>query len=357
MDAKLLGKLEKRQSDGVWRELSLKSGTIDFFSNDYLGIARDFQYESKRKAGSTGSRLLSGNSQEAITCEKQLAAYFGVDAALVFNSGYTANLGVFSSIPQRGDTILYDAFVHASIRDGIRLSFAKAIAFHHNDLLDLEAKLQKAEGTVYVAVESLYSMDGDKAPLVEMVKIIKKFKAYLIVDEAHACGVYGKEGRGLVDELGLNQDVFIRIATFGKAWGFHGAAVHSSENVKNYLINFARSFIYTTALPPQDYDAIHQICLRTDWENRKGELHENIRFFRSKCTFVSPSDEDSPIQILRFPKDRLKLVIHALEQKGIMTKAIFPPTVPEGNECIRLCLHAFNTHEEINVLCETLMQF
>lgn len=354
MDAKLLRKLAQREADNTLRSLTQKSGGIDLFSNDYLGIARDLDFSVTAKGGSTGSRLLSGNSIEANTCEDTLARFFQVESALVFNSGYAANVGVFSSLPQRGDTILYDESVHASIRDGIRLSFAKAISFAHNDVEDLQQKIKKAEGTVYIAVESLYSMDGDKGALNEIVAIASTYHAYLIVDEAHAVGVYGQNGRGLVDELGLESETFIRIVTFGKAWGFHGAAILASENVKKYLVNFARSFIYTTALPPSDYATLTHICKTSNWFERQQQLQDNIHYFRSKSTLNLVSASDSPIQILNFPKEKLLAIVSKLSSVAITTKAIFPPTVPEGKECIRLCLHSFNTQKEIDVLWEGL---
>jgi 8-amino-7-oxononanoate synthase len=154
-----------------------------------------------------------------LSVEQSLAVFFGFDSSLMFNSGYDANIGFFGAVPQRGDTIVYDELIHASVRDGVRLSLANGISFKHNNVKDLERKLISAKGTVYVVVESLYSMDGDLAPLKSIALITRQYSAYLIVDEAHACGVYGTNGKGLVAEAGIEKDVFAKLVTFGKAYG------------------------------------------------------------------------------------------------------------------------------------------
>ena len=202
--------------------------------------------------GSTGSRLITGNHGLHEELESELAEFFGTPEALLFNSGYDANLGLFSCVPQHGDVILFDEFCHASIRDGIKLSNSKSFSFKHNNLEDLQKKYNntsKHNGNTFLVAESIYSMDGDQAPLLELAEFCQKNKIYLIVDEAHATGVIGGSGRGLVNELGLGDSVFARIHTFGKAMGCHGAVILGSKELRNYLINFAKSFIYTTAMP------------------------------------------------------------------------------------------------------------
>jgi len=355
MDLKLLEKLEKRRKEGTIRSLSLSKLNIDFFSNDYLGFAQDgfSTNEELNSRGATGSRLLSGNSEEALSCESFLAKHFNVDSTLVFNSGYSANLSLLSTIPQRGDTILYDELVHASIRDGIRLSFAKAISFNHNDLGDLEAKLKLASGSVYVVVESLYSMNGDISPLNEIAKKCSSNNAFLIVDEAHSVGVFGNEGQGLVQELKLESIVFARVITFGKAYGFHGAAILGSKDLIDFLINFARPFIYTTGLPPNDYKVIESLANNKTIQIKQLALRSNIEFFRKglydKVRF--PSALKSPIQIIQTgSKEKTIELAEKMKEKGIYTKPIFSPTVPQGKECVRICLHSFNTKEEIDFL-------
>ena len=353
MDAKLIHKLIERAKEGTLRSLSCFEGMTDFFSNDYLGLAKHSVETTEGNSGSTGSRLISGTSNEALSCESFLAEYFGAEEALVFNSGYDANLGFFSSLPQKGDTIIYDQLIHASVRDGIRLSYAKVLSFAHNSLQDLEKKLRLADGTIYVAVESLYSMDGDLAPLKEIADLCAQYKAYLIVDEAHAAGVLGK---GLVDELGISDLVFARLVTFGKAYGAHGAVILGSTQLKDYMVNFARSFIYTTALPPSAYHLIQQRCA-VDLASLQDQLQQNIRLFRK---MISPerlySDERSPIQIIPIGDiTKTRVLAEKLQASGFAVKPIYSPTVPKGEERIRICLHAFNTEEEITHLVAKLL--
>ncbi len=351
MEPRFLEKLNERKNKGSLRSLSLFEGYTDFFSNDYLGIARNSTTASTHN-GSTGSRLISGNSPEAIEAEQFLAGFFESEAALVFNSGYDANLGFFSAVPQKGDTVLYDQLIHASVRDGIRLSHAKSYAFGHNDLEDLEKKLQRAEGTVFVAVESLYSMDGDIAPLEALTTICERYNALLVVDEAHAGGVFGKDGRGLMEALNLQHRCFARLITFGKAYGTHGAVICGSAVLREYLYNFARSFIYTTALPPAHYTMLQQVVETAMNENLRTQLQKNIAYFRKAAKDLPLiSDENSPIQIL--PYDSMEACLAAsarLQANKLAVKAILPPTVPENGQRLRICLHAFNTFEEIDHL-------
>ncbi len=346
-------RLAKRYEDGSIRSLSLLDQEVDFLSNDYLGLSKISTPVSTRKRvfGSTGSRLLSGNSKEAVDCELFLAEYFESEAALVFNSGYDANLGFFSSIPQKGDTIIYDALIHASVRDGIRLSYADSFSFKHNDIFDLELKIQRAKGTVFVAIESLYSMDGDCAPILEITRICNEKNALLIVDEAHACGVLGDHGKG----LSLHLAPFARLITFGKAYGSHGAAILSSCLIKNYLINFARSFIYTTALPNDSYVRIQSILNNLELAHLRDTLKVNIQFFRDQYSGYLLSDSRSPIQIISCPGVKKAIdLCKLIQKKGFAVKPILSPTVPSGSERIRICVHAFNTFDQIKGLVEVL---
>jgi 8-amino-7-oxononanoate synthase len=352
MKARFLAKLAERKEKGSLRSLSLFEGYADFCSNDYLGIARTTD-QAYVHAGSTGSRLISGHTKGAAAAEAFLAKFFRAEAALIFNSGYDANVGLFSSVPQKGDTVLYDELIHASVRDGIRLSHAKAWSFGHNDLNDLRKKLALAEGTVFVAVESLYSMDGDFAPLAEIAALCEEQRALLIVDEAHSGGIFGNQGRGLAEELQLHERCFARLVTFGKAYGTHGAAVLGSEDLCEYLCNFARSFIYTTALPEAQYAHIVRNVERAAAETASHErLRENIALFRSLVSARKMlSDPRSPIQI--FPVETLEqclLLTEELQKCQLAVKAILPPTVPENGQRLRICLHAHNTTGEIERL-------
>lgn len=355
-----------RKEQGAFRQLTINSGLIDFSSNDYLGFAVDSeiqrdiidcfsQYHTSH--GSTGSRLISGNTNFALKLESEIAQYHGAQAALIFNSGYDANIGLLSSIAERGDTIFYDNLSHASIRDGIRLSDARSYSFRHNDLNDLELKSKNAKGDVWVVVESLYSMDGDQAPLEELIEFCNKRGFYLIIDEAHALGVYGEKGEGLVNQPQLIDSVFARIVTFGKALGCHGAAILGSKELIDYLINFARSFIYSTALPITSLSAIKvgYDYLPKVVERRKN-LYTIINYFLENFKFrdyLIPSRSQIQALIIAGNQDILDLS-NNLKLNGISLHAIRAPTVPNGKERLRISLHSFNSKNDLNKLLTAL---
>ena len=357
MDQKLIAKLNNRIEKGTLRSLSLFEGGKDFFSNDYLGFSKNAPISSLEEKGATGSRLISGNSSAAINAEIELASFFNTEAALMFNSGYDANVGFFSSVPQRGDTIIYDELIHASSRDGIRMCFAKSFSFKHNSVADLKARIEKAEGAVYVAIEGLYSMGGDIPPLKSIIDLCEVYGAYLIVDEAHSAGVYGAQGKGLVSALGFEEGVFARLVTFGKAYGSHGAVVLGGKPLIDYLINFSRSFIYTTALPPHVYSLNTTRVTCSSVRERQDDLQSVLHQFRS--LFVHKgllSEVNSPIQVLQIGSiDEAQRIANKLQDSSIAVKPIYSPTVAEGKECIRFCFHAFNTKSEVDFLIATLM--
>tara|TARA_R110002051_G_scaffold150948_1_gene223513 strand:- start:1163 stop:2296 length:1134 start_codon:yes stop_codon:yes gene_type:complete len=360
---KLREKLSERAANNALRKLSISHIPIDFSSNDYLGFAKDdniFKSASELLKernytlnGATGSRLLSGNNLLFETLENALESFHDCSAALVFNSGYDANLGLFGSVPQRGDIILYDELIHASIRDGIGMSNAKAYKFKHNDLFDVKRLLElnrTDESEVYVVTESVFSMDGDSPDLLGFVQLCQDNNCRLIVDEAHAVGVFGASGVGLVQELGLQQHVFGRIVTFGKAIGCHGAAVLGSETLKQYLINFARSFIYTTGMPPHSLATILMAYQELSRTACLEGLRGNIVYFREqlalhKLNFI---ESHSAIQCCVISgNNRVKEIALQLQEKGFDVKPIVSPTVKEGQERLRFCLHAYNTKTEI----------
>ncbi len=356
MDQKLKDKLAKREQEGTLRSLSCERGAVDFYSNDYLGLSGLETSSSENKYGSTGSRLISGTSEEALSAERSIATLFQSEASLIYNSGYDANVGFFSAILQRRDTIFYDEFIHASVRDGIRLSFANARSFKHNDLSDLEHQLERVEGVKYIAIESLYSMDGDFAPLNEIVALSEKYNAYLVVDEAHTAGVFGQ---GMAVELNCQSQLFARLVTFGKGYGSHGAAILGDKELIQYLYNFSRSFIYTTALPPAAYERIEAVISHSALEGRRSDLMDNIACFRKLMENVElVSSEKSPIQIIQCGDiERLTSISEHLRQEGVMVKAIFSPTVPKGKERLRICIHSFNTSQEIEKLAGIILSF
>jgi len=339
---------------------------VDFCSNDYLGFARSsflkikIDEELKKLPqvlnGSTGSRLLSGNLTYTENLEREIADFHNSEAGLIFNSGYDANVGLFSSLPQRGDTIITDELIHASIIDGARLSYANRYTFKHNDLKSLEDKLRHSTGTCYVVIESVYSMDGDTPPISEILKLTDQYHAALIIDEAHAVGLYKK---GLVCGLGIENKVFARIVTFGKALGCHGAIILGSNLLREYLINFARSFIYTTAA------SVHQIAsakmayeLLQQSDEVIDKLQHNINLFHQsiKQSAAYPLlKSDSGIQCMIFgSNDKAKQAALQFQNAGLDVRAILSPTVPERTERIRICLHAFNTKDEIMQLTDTI---
>jgi 8-amino-7-oxononanoate synthase len=349
----IIEKLNQRKAENAFRELMVQGNRVDFFSNDYLDVAR-MPFEGHMSYGSTGSRLISGNSKYTERLEMYLANFYQQESGLLFNSGYDANLGFFSSIPQKGDTIFYDELAHASIRDGIRLSRADAYMFRHNDLQHLSDRLKKARGTIYVAVESVYSMDGDAVPLEQIVQLCEQHGAFLVVDEAHSGGLYGEGGSGIVTEKKLDNRIFAKLITFGKAYGSHGAIVLSSQVVKEYLVNFARSLIYTTALSFHSQEriefAVNKVA-QLDAERKK--LRANILTFRSEIalTRLKFVDSHSPIQSVIIPgNDEAKKVAEKILASNFAVKAILSPTVPKGYERIRICLHSFNSEEEIKGL-------
>lgn len=348
-------RLNHRKKTNAFRTLN-HNDLIDFCSNDYLGFSKKNWNIKNTKNGATGSRLISGHSTIFDIVEQQISTFHNSEAALIFNSGYDANLGLFSAIPQKGDTIIYDSLCHASIRDGLRLGLAKNFSFKHNDIVDLEKKIKNANGTIFVAIESIYSMDGDVAPLKEISKICTAHNAYLIVDEAHATGVFGENGIGLCQAE--NSTTFARIHTFSKALGCHGAAIVGSQNLKDYLINFARSFIYTTAMPEHSILCIQKVYEHLNTSTSEQEtLQQKTALFQQNFKNEKLIYSTSAIQsIIIGGNEKTKEIAITLQQSGFDIRPILHPTVDEGSERIRICLHAFNTDEEIIALGKKLTE-
>jgi 8-amino-7-oxononanoate synthase len=343
-----------------------ESNLVDFYSNDYLGFARspilkevilnELHSFPDHLNGSTGSRLLSGNTTYAEDLEKEIANSFQADAGLIYNSGYDANLGLFSSLPQKGDTIIYDESIHASIIDGARLSYANRYSFKHNNIDSLEEKLKNGKGNCYVVIESVYSMDGDIAPIENILALTKQYKANLIVDEAHAVGLYGK---GIVCQLSLENEAFARIVTFGKALGCHGAIVLGSNLLREYLINYSRSFIYTTAASFYQLASIKMACQMLDKADKEiSTLIANIEAFKTNLSVNAQQQmikSDSAIQcIITGSTEKAKELARHLQNNEFEVRPILSPTVPAGSERLRICLHSFNTNEEVLLLAKKI---
>tara|TARA_R110002049_G_scaffold99242_1_gene241913 strand:+ start:3449 stop:4597 length:1149 start_codon:yes stop_codon:yes gene_type:complete len=368
---KLMAKLTEREANNALRKLPVPNGLIDFSSNDYLGFANNstiFEIASnilERKGiianGATGSRLLTGNNELYGELEAWLAGFYGSERALVFNSGYDANIGFFSAVPQRTDVVFYDELCHASIRDGIGLGRAQSYKFKHNSLEDLgqlidRVRESKTDSDIYVVTESVFSMDGDTPDLEALVATCEAKGAYLVIDEAHAVGVFGEKGEGLMKELLLQDKVFARVVTFGKAMGCHGAAILGSDALKSYLVNFARSFIYTTGMPPHSLAttlAAHGQLLAADGERR--QLRANIDFFVAQLKGLGLESyfiaSNSAVHCcLVEGNDKVKKWSQHLQENGFDVKPIMSPTVPQGKERLRFCLHSFNTEKEISTL-------
>jgi 8-amino-7-oxononanoate synthase len=360
--------LAKRKLHGNLRRLRTTQGLIDFSSNDYLGLARypDFcslvVQELKHLAhtsnlhgfGSTGSRLLSGNHSYIEELEKRIASFHGFDAGLIFSSGYMANCGLLSAVAKSHDTIFYDSHIHASMKDGITLSKAKAFPFKHNDCEHLEKRLKNisCKASRYILVESVYSTDGSASPLKKIAEIACTYDAKLIVDEAHAVGVFGTLGQGRVFEEKLHYQTFAQITTFGKALGVHGAIVLGSVQLKEYLLNFAKTCIYTTALPLSSFAAIKcAYAILPTLENERSHLQQLIQFFQRSFQNSTPT----AIQPIRVKgNERVQKLSQKLAKDGFDARAIMSPTVRRGQENVRIILHSFNSTDEIMQLQEKL---
>ncbi len=359
--ASVINALRQRSEEGTLRSLLTSTNGVDLCSNDYLGLARRLGGVCSTPAagltslGATGSRLVSGSTVAHEELEEFLAYFHATESALLFGSGFEANLGVLASVGGRNDTILYDELVHASMRDGVRLSLARSYSFRHNDLEDLRRKIALAKGDCFIAVESLYSMDGDFAPLEELCALCQETGAYLIVDEAHATGVFGDRGEGLVQAAGLAGAVFARIHTFGKSLGYRGACVVGARELREFLVNFARPFVYSTAV-----DLFSLQCIRIAYELMETARAERTILRQLIATWkeiaagypqVEFMQSESPIQGVLVSGNKAALSLEeGLRELGFFVRAIRSPTVPVGRERLRVCLHSFNRIPQLSDL-------
>lgn len=370
----LIQRLENRKQNNALRKLPVFNNLIDFSSNDYIGfsksetvfrLAHHYLIENDIiQNGATGSRLISGNHLLYQNTETFIAEFHDAESALIFNSGYDANVGFFSAVPQRNDVILYDELSHASIRDGIVMSNAKSYKFNHNDFEDLERLILRFPDTnIYIVTETVFSMDGDSPNLEELVELSEKYNCYLIVDEAHTLGVFGEKGEGLTQYLQLHNRIFARIMTFGKGLGCHGSVILGSTELKEYLVNFARSFIYTTGLSPHSVAVILVAYQQLELEKQTIEkLRQNIIWFNQQKNLLGLKPmfvrSKSAIQSAIVPgNENAKQLAQQLQDKGFDVKPILSPTVPEGQERLRFCIHSYNSEEEIKQLLELLRDF
>lgn len=360
-------KLNQRVHQNELRTLRKENLGIDFSSNDYLSLKDEPLWKSFLQqeipeefwfSNLSSSRLISGNHPVKEDCEAFFADFYQAESALFFASGYNANLSIFSTIASKEDTILYDSDSHASIRDGLQLSHARALKFKHNDTQDLEKKLKRCTGQVYVAIESVYSMDGSIAPLQTIVKLCKTYGALLIVDEAHSTGIYDPQGKGLCVEKEVEKEVFLRVMTFGKAIGCHGAVVLGSEQFRQFLINFARPFIYTTAPSCLDFlkarKSVECIAAHPEWTR---QLKTNISHFSNLLKSLGGLQEEALTPIIPFIHSDI-VALKQFEEDGIAQgfqfKTILSPTVARGQERIRFSIQRLHNQEQFAKIGELL---
>lgn len=340
---------------------------VNFSSNDYLGLAADerLSYAATRAmahhgVGSGASRLIVGDSTAHQSLEHTLARFMGSEAALVFNSGYAANVGVLSALVGTGDVIFSDALNHASLIDGTRLSRAKKVIYPHRDLAALERLLETTPGRRRLVVtDSVFSMDGDVAPIVDLLALCREHDCALMVDEAHAIGVFGPHGAGMCAELGLEGEVDLRVGTLGKSLGSFGAFAAASAPVRELLFNRARSFVFSTSLPAAVCAASEAaVDIVRSEPSLRDRLWRNIRRFAEGLRALGvPAEAQSAIfpVVLGEPEAALE-ASRLLRTRGLLVKPIRPPTVPEGTSRLRFALSAGHTDQHIDLALELLRE-
>lgn len=391
LEEQLVAQLEKRRKISKLRTLKPSpAGSVDFSSNDFLSLSTNTQFRKDflealnnhdLGVGSTGSRLLDGNSAFAEQLERDIALHHGAETALLTNSGFDANVSIFTCLPQPGDIIIYDELIHASVHDGMRASRAeKMVMFKHNDVVNLRdileaVRAESATANIFVAVESVYSMEGDIAPLTEICDLLettsKDKTAHLIVDEAHSTGIYGPNGAGIVSQLGLQKRVSVRLHTFGKALGSNGAAILCSPVVRQYMINYARPLIFTTFM---SYPSLVAIRMAYDWMMQgktvllATQLKVLIDYLWMRLKAVEKQADSLPDpSMLVLPKSCPESPIFALfstvprelashcQAAGFVVRPVVPPTVPKNTERVRVCLHSGNTKEQVDSFIQCLL--
>ncbi len=340
---------------------------LNFCSNNYLGISEEldlskFQLSSSNLGGSGSSRLISGNSALYSQLEQSIADLKGTESGLVFSSGYMANSGIIPSLAGKGDAIFSDRLNHASIIDGIRLSRASLFRYKHNDMAHLDSLLNKAQSykSKLIISESLFSMDGDIAPLNTLVELKEKYNALLMIDEAHSGGIYGSHGAGLINELDLVKGVDIQMGTFSKAYGSYGAYIAGKKNMIEYLINKVRSFIYTTALPPHIIELnLKALELVKSHQWRRDLLKKNSEYFREELVNLDLNIGKSTSHIIPLILNDETFTIEtcdALWKYGIAAIPIRPPTVPGGTSRIRFSILAAHDRNDLEFCIGKLKQ-
>jgi 8-amino-7-oxononanoate synthase len=360
--------LDRLRGESQLRTLDIPRG-INLCSNDYLGLAGDPRLKRAlidavsraETVGSTGSRLLSGNSREWEELESDFARFAGTDAALYFGSGYAANLGLLGSLLKPGDVVFSDALNHASLIDGMRLSKAFKVKYPHGDMDFLENALREhagGSGALVIVTESVFSMEGDVAPIERLLRLAKDYGAELIVDEAHATGVWGPQGKGIAAELHCEHDVLAIVHTCGKALASAGAFVCGSSALKKLLINHARTFIFSTAMPPYlagQIRAALDLAIAADAERAHlRRIASSLRDAVSAAGLDTGSSTTQIVPIYLESNENALQVAAQLRDAGFAVRAIRPPTVPAGTSRIRISLTARITMNEIDTLARAI---
>jgi 8-amino-7-oxononanoate synthase len=333
-----------------------------FSSNNYLGLANHPELKkasmdaaSRYGTGSGGSRLISGNMEVHRTLEKELALFKGTDRALLFSSGYHANVGTISAFAGEGDVILSDELNHASIVDGCRLSKGEVRIYKHADINSLKEILRRSSRFKkrLIVTDSVFSMDGDVAPLPDIVDLAEKYSALVMVDDAHGTGVLGKNGKGAIEHFGLDGRVDIQMGTLGKALGSFGAYIAGSEDLIHYLVNKARSLLYTTALPPSVCgSALAALKILGEKPELVNQVKNNANYFRkgmSDLGFSIPESETPILPLILGDPSMTMNMAQGLFDKGIYVQGIRPPTVPDRTSRLRITLMATHTKEQLDL--------
>ena len=349
------------------RRLQPRAG-LDFSSNDYLGLADSPRLRAAVAAalargvavGSGGSRLLRGNDAEHEALEAEAAAFFGSESALFFSSGFAANAALLSTLPQRGDLVVHDALVHASAHEGMRLGRATAVSAAHNDADAFDAVIARwrrdgGAGRPWIAIESLYSMDGDRAPLADLLAVAERHDAMLLIDEAHATGVFGERGRGLAADLEGRGDV-VTLRTCGKAMGCEGALLCGPRTVRDFLVNRGRGFIFSTAPSPLMASAVREaLHILADEPARRDRLAALVATAEAALAPYGVTPTGSQILPLLVGEDAPAMALAAgVQEAGFDVRGIRPPTVPAGTARLRISITLNVGEAEIAALAETI---
>jgi 8-amino-7-oxononanoate synthase len=367
-EAGLLRTLRPLERDGCWVVVEGGRRLLDLSSNDYLGLSCHptvvdaAARAARRRSGATASRLIVGTDRRYAALEEKLADFQGTEAALVFGSGYLANVGAISCLVGPEDAVFSDTLNHASIIDGCRLSRAAIHRYEHRDLDQLEAMLRRAElagaRRKLIVTETVFSMSGDLAPLAEIVELKERHGAALLVDEAHADGVFGPRGEGYAHELGVAEQVDLHLGTFGKAFGAYGAYVAGSSLWIDYLTNAARSFVFTTALPPAVIGAVDAALeVIRDADDLRATLLENAARFSSRLQALGLDTCGSSTQIVPLVVGESETALalsQALEEAGVLVVAIRPPTVPPRTARLRFSVTALHEGAHLDRALEAI---